>query len=203
METGKSVARLRLVRELLGRTGREDEGEEREEGFTLIELMVVLLIMGILLAIAIPTFLSVVGGAKKTAAQSNLTNAVTSAQGIYSQNGSFPTKVTGATGTLTKLGKTQKSLHFTQAAVTGLSTVSVTQTGTSILFMAVKANTKTVCWVAVMNESTTGTKITTGDNFNAVKSTATKPCKASTFKVTAPKTTFPGWKSNIATVVAP
>ena len=38
-----------------------DIGEDA--GFTLIELMVVLLILAILLAIAIPTFLGVTGGA--------------------------------------------------------------------------------------------------------------------------------------------
>ena len=53
---------------------REVEGAEAADaGFTLIELMVVLLIIAILLAIAIPTFLGVTGSANDRAAQSNLT----------------------------------------------------------------------------------------------------------------------------------
>lgn len=57
-----------------------------QEGFTLIELLVVLLIMGILLAIAIPTFLGVTKGANDKAAQSDLTSALTQAQIYYEQN---------------------------------------------------------------------------------------------------------------------
>ena len=60
------------------------EGEEAAEaGFTLIELMVVLLIIAILLAIAIPTFLGVANSAGDRAAQSNLTNALTESKAIY------------------------------------------------------------------------------------------------------------------------
>ncbi len=54
-----------------------------EEGFTLIELMVVLLIIAILLAIAIPTFLGVTNSANDRAAQSNLTNALTEIKAMY------------------------------------------------------------------------------------------------------------------------
>ncbi len=57
-----------------------------DAGFTLIELMVVLLIIAILLAIAIPTFLGVTGSANDRAAQSNLTNALTELKALY-QNG--------------------------------------------------------------------------------------------------------------------
>jgi type IV pilus assembly protein PilA len=49
----------------------------------LIELMVVLLIIAILLAIAIPTFLGVTNTAGDRAAQSNLTNALTEAKALY------------------------------------------------------------------------------------------------------------------------
>ena len=54
-----------------------------EAGFTLIGLMVVLLIIAILLAIAIPTFLGVTNTAGDRAAQSNLTNALTEAKALY------------------------------------------------------------------------------------------------------------------------
>jgi len=65
----------------------ELEGEEgAEAGFTLIELMVVLLILAILMAIAIPTFLGVTGSANNRAAQSNLTNALTAAESFYQSN---------------------------------------------------------------------------------------------------------------------
>jgi prepilin-type N-terminal cleavage/methylation domain-containing protein len=48
---------------------------EREGGFTLIELMVVVLIIAILIAIAVPTFLGARTRAQNRAAQSNPRNA--------------------------------------------------------------------------------------------------------------------------------
>jgi prepilin-type N-terminal cleavage/methylation domain-containing protein len=62
-----------------------------DAGFTLIELMVVLLIIAILLAIAIPTFLGVANSAGDRAAQSNLTNALTEVKALYQNSASYLT----------------------------------------------------------------------------------------------------------------
>jgi len=68
---------LKRIRERLA------EAAERAEGFTLIELMVVVLIIAILIAIAIPTFLGARERAQNRAAQSNLRNALTAEETNY------------------------------------------------------------------------------------------------------------------------
>jgi type IV pilus assembly protein PilA len=65
---------------MLSATRRTDEDQE---GFTLIELMVVVLIIAILLAIAIPTFIGARTRAQDRAAQSNIRNALTAEKTTY------------------------------------------------------------------------------------------------------------------------
>ena len=60
-----------------------------DKGFTLIELMVVVLIIAILIAIAIPTFLGLRRRAQDRAAQSDLRNAMTAAKAFYTDDESY------------------------------------------------------------------------------------------------------------------
>ncbi|MBC7253414.1 MAG: prepilin-type N-terminal cleavage/methylation domain-containing protein [Actinobacteria bacterium] len=65
----------------------------REKGFTLIELMIVILIMGILVGVAVPVFVSARENAAEKVCQANV-RAMKSAAGAYNAHyGSYPTSV--------------------------------------------------------------------------------------------------------------
>ena len=77
-----------------------------EKGFTLIELMVVVLIIAILIAIAIPTFLGARGRAQNRSAQSNLRNSLTAEKTLFTDNDAYSADVT------TALPGVEPSLHW-------------------------------------------------------------------------------------------
>jgi type IV pilus assembly protein PilA len=61
----------------------------KEEGFTLIELLVVIVILGILMAIAVPSYMGFKDRANKAAAQANVRSGLTSVEAYYQDNGSY------------------------------------------------------------------------------------------------------------------
>ena len=102
----KTVARFRLAQ------------KDEEQGFTLIELMVVVLIIAILIAIAIPTFLGARTRAQDRAAQSSLRNALTAAKTSFTDTSDY----SGATPAT--LQGIEPSLTFQNGASTGFKVVS-------------------------------------------------------------------------------
>jgi prepilin-type N-terminal cleavage/methylation domain-containing protein len=63
--------------------------KSRKSGFTLIELLIVVVIIGILAAIAIPKFSSTKGQAFLAAMRSDLRNLATAEEGYYYSNNSY------------------------------------------------------------------------------------------------------------------
>ena len=128
---------------------------ESEEGFTLIELMVVVLIIAILLAIAIPTFLGARSKAQDRAAQSNIRNAFTAEKTFYVDGQAYDPDTDNASA----IAKIEPSLKFDAAAnsvpsVTGQISYHVDST-TGVLTLGSKSASGT-CFYLQDNPSGTG-----------------------------------------------
>jgi type IV pilus assembly protein PilA len=137
------------------RRHRGDAGSDA--GFTLIELMVVLLILAILLAIAIPTFLGVTKSANDRAAQSNLNTALLNAKAQYQKNSqSYPTTA----NLVTALSSAEPSLQFVNGTATASAdqnhiSVFTSTDGNALVMTAYSAQTHN-CWIVVDVPAVTG-----------------------------------------------
>lgn len=125
-----------------------------EHGFTLIELMIVVLIVAILIAIAIPTFLGQRKEAEDAAAKSNLRNALATEKAYYA----------GGAGTFTTdldlLSSIEPSLFNVTGASPAVNTfdpvvVTTDGPGTTVCIVAVTPGGE---YLAIWESETAGTR---------------------------------------------
>jgi len=93
---------------------------KRDDGFTLIELLVVVVIIGVLVAIAVPVYLNYRKGAADKSAQSDVRGAVSAVEQFYTDNtNSYP-----ASATATNDGTSTGAESITLAPASGTATSS-------------------------------------------------------------------------------
>ena len=150
-----------------------------EAGFTLIELMMVVLIIAILIAVLIPTFVGARSRAQDRAVQSSVRNALIAAKVIYSDHGDY------TEATVTALESTEPALDFVDATTppsgsNGISVDPVSQT----YFVAAGRSKSGACFLVRDDASVGGT----GERYAR---TTSGTCDAGS----APAAGDPSWKS--------
>jgi type IV pilus assembly protein PilA len=143
-----STLRPQLRSALLRQIGQSATKKKNlfHKGFTLVELMIVIVIVGILSAVALPNFLKQTGKAKLTEAEGKVSAAFKQAQSIWIEQGNFngvtcaDVGITGASGeendwtyTCTPLGTTGAEEKFGMSAVgiTGTKNAGLSLNGTN------------------------------------------------------------------------
>ena len=138
-----------------------------DAAFSMVELMVVLLVLGVLLAIAIPTFLGTQNAADDRSAQSNLNTTLTDAKSLFENNGqtyfingvqdsaAFATSLTTAQlGLVFKAGSTGTAITQGSSGVLSSISVSVSADGNGLVLAAYSVPGN--CFYVVDNAETLG-----------------------------------------------
>jgi type IV pilus assembly protein PilA len=151
---------------------------DEEDGFTLVELMVVVMIMAILLVMGLPTFLGVKGRFQNRAAQTDLRNVVLAARIMYTDNADFTSANSSATGLVTIVENmcyvptAQASVAtnpVAPACASGAGAGSMSVASNATQFAAARMAASQTCFVIL--DAATGTRY--GKTATAAQCTAT------------------------------
>jgi len=122
----------------------------RRQGFTLIELLIVVVIIGILAAIAIPKFANTKDKAKIASMKSDLHNFATAQEGHYGDYNQYASAVaaTGAPNATTVI--------FTPTRGNALGTPTPTSTGCTVTITNTTLTAAKTCGIYLGNTAPTG-----------------------------------------------
>ena len=110
----KTELKAKFIQHILGK-------KKENEGFTLIELLVVIIIIGILSAIALPSFLNQAAKAKQSEAKTYVGSVNRAQQAYRIENTQFATQMTAL-----EIGIPSSSPHYTYAIKAGANETSAT-----------------------------------------------------------------------------
>jgi type IV pilus assembly protein PilA len=113
----------------------QERRADGDRGFTLIELLVVVVIIGVLVAIAIPLYLNYRKGAANKSAAADVRGAITAVEQFYSDNGNiYPANVNGV-----------RSTNLTFAVAGGITQTATVSTGNTLYFRNTANTSYVIC----------------------------------------------------------